>query len=271
MSAQEPLTVRAESAADAAVAALNALAAGSAQRGAITVPAAGEDPCAGFPFPAAAAGVGCAGREGGALLLVSVAVARRLGPGDAGGEGELDEPALAAFSAAAGPILAAALDGGESSAPEAKLFESAAGVDELVGRTPVVAVAALTLFGEPCRLVAFFPVDPAAAEAGDIVPVDEPAIVPGLGGFGEEMLRGVSLRLWAELGRARLPVGRAVGLASGSVVELDRSVDDPVDLFVNGRRFASGSLLISDDGDWAVRIDEITAERGVSDGVDELG
>jgi flagellar motor switch protein FliN/FliY len=81
------------------------------------------------------------------------------------------------------------------------------------------------------------------------------------GALNEATLRGVSLRLWAELGRVRLPVGRAVGLASGSVVELDRSVDDPVDLFVNGRRFASGSLLVSDDGDWAVRIDEITTEQ----------
>jgi len=86
-------------------------------------------------------------------------------------------------------------------------------------------------------------------------------------GANEDLLRGVPLRLWAELGRTRLPVGRAVGLASGSVVELDRSIDEPVELYVNGRAFATGSLLVSEDGDWAVRIDEIKpdlAQRAAS-------
>ena len=75
--------------------------------------------------------------------------------------------------------------------------------------------------------------------------------------FGGDVLRDVALRVWAELGRARLPIGRAVGLAPGSVVELDRAADDPVDLYVNGRRFASGRLMLAEDGEWAVRIEEI--------------
>ena len=91
-----------------------------------------------------------------------------------------------------------------------------------------------------------------------LVDQDSPATVPD--GGGGDVLRGVSLRVWAELGRATLPVGRAVGLASGSIVELDRAVDDPVDLFVNGRRFASGRLMLADDGEWAVQIDEISSE-----------
>ena len=33
---------------------------------------------------------------------------------------------------------------------------------------------------------------------------------------GGELIRHVGLRVWAELGRARLPVGRAVGLAPGA-------------------------------------------------------
>ena len=57
-----------------------------------------------------------------------------------------------------------------------------------------------------------------------------------------------------------MPVGRAVGLASGSVVELDRGVEDPVDLYVNGRRFAVGRLVLAEDGEWAVRIDAITPD-----------
>jgi flagellar motor switch protein FliN/FliY len=73
------------------------------------------------------------------------------------------------------------------------------------------------------------------------------------------VLHGVSLRVWAELGRARLPVGRAVGLAPGAVLELDRGVDDPVDLYVNGRRLALGRLLLTEDGEWAVRVESIAS------------
>ena len=75
-----------------------------------------------------------------------------------------------------------------------------------------------------------------------------------------ELIRGVGLRVWAELGRARLPVGRAVGLAPGAVVELDRGVDEPLDLYVNGRRLALGRLLLTEDGEWAVRIESVSAD-----------
>ena len=74
------------------------------------------------------------------------------------------------------------------------------------------------------------------------------------------LLHDVSLRVWAELGRARLPIGRAVGLAPGAVLELDRGVDDPVDLYVNGRRLALGRLLLTEDGEWAVRVESIAAQ-----------
>jgi flagellar motor switch/type III secretory pathway protein FliN len=53
-----------------------------------------------------------------------------------------------------------------------------------------------------------------------------------------------------------MPVGRAVGLATGAVVELDRAPDDPVDLFVNGRLFGTGRLLLVED-EWAVRIETV--------------
>jgi Type III flagellar switch regulator (C-ring) FliN C-term len=40
------------------------------------------------------------------------------------------------------------------------------------------------------------------------------------------------------------------------VVELDRAPDDPVDLFVNGRLFGTGRLLLVED-EWAVRIETV--------------
>ena len=69
-------------------------------------------------------------------------------------------------------------------------------------------------------------------------------------------LAGIPVRVWAELGRASMPTAEVVGLPQGAVVELDRAPEDPIDLYVNGRRFATGRLVVV-DGDWAVRIESV--------------
>jgi flagellar motor switch protein FliN len=65
------------------------------------------------------------------------------------------------------------------------------------------------------------------------------------------------LRVWAELGRTQLPLGRALRLPLGAVLELDRTADAPIDLYVNGTQFARGRLLVTDDGEWAFALDEV--------------
>jgi flagellar motor switch protein FliM len=68
---------------------------------------------------------------------------------------------------------------------------------------------------------------------------------------------GVPVRVWAELGRTTLPLGHALDLPPGSVVELDQSADSPIELFVNGLRFALGALRVDADGEWTVQIDSL--------------
>jgi flagellar motor switch protein FliN/FliY len=77
----------------------------------------------------------------------------------------------------------------------------------------------------------------------------------------QEALAGIELRVWAELGRTRLALGRALELPLGAVVDLDRAADAPVDLFVNGLCFAQGHLLVTDEGEWAIVIDELGGRR----------
>lgn len=81
------------------------------------------------------------------------------------------------------------------------------------------------------------------------------------GGEPDAALRGalgqVPVRVWAELGRARLPLAEVVALGVGAVVELDRRLEDPIDLYVNGLRLGHGELEIVDD-EWAVRVDAVT-------------
>jgi flagellar motor switch protein FliN len=67
----------------------------------------------------------------------------------------------------------------------------------------------------------------------------------------------VPVRVWAELGQARLSLAQIVALGVGTVVELDRHLEDPIDLYVNGLRLGHGELTVVDD-EWAVRIDAVT-------------
>jgi len=57
-----------------------------------------------------------------------------------------------------------------------------------------------------------------------------------------------------------MPVGKLLGTPAGAVVDLDRQADEPVDLFVNGMRFASGRLVVSEGGEWAVEIDGLVGD-----------
>jgi flagellar motor switch protein FliM len=66
----------------------------------------------------------------------------------------------------------------------------------------------------------------------------------------------VQVRVWAELGRTTLPLGQALELPPGTVIELDQGAESPIELFVNGTRFAHGTLLDA-DGEWAVQIDAL--------------
>ena len=68
---------------------------------------------------------------------------------------------------------------------------------------------------------------------------------------------GVPVRVWAELGRAKLPLGHALELPPGTVLELDQAAEAPIELFVNGLCFAHGTLEVTAEGEWAVQIDTL--------------
>ena len=76
-------------------------------------------------------------------------------------------------------------------------------------------------------------------------------------------LRAVPVRVWAELGRARMPAGNSLDLPTGSVVELDREVEDPVDLYVDGLHFATGRLRVAEDGSLQLEVETVL---GLQDG-----
>ena len=74
------------------------------------------------------------------------------------------------------------------------------------------------------------------------------------GGAGEldfaealKAVHDVPVKVQAVLGRSRMPVGELLRLKTGTVVELDRRVGEPVDIFVNDRVIARGEVVMIDN------------------------
>ena len=72
-------------------------------------------------------------------------------------------------------------------------------------------------------------------------------------------LLDMPLRVWAEIGRTKLPAAFVVGMPQGEVVDLNCEPDEPADLFVNGRHFGTGRLVLV-DGEWALRVETLTED-----------
>lgn len=69
-------------------------------------------------------------------------------------------------------------------------------------------------------------------------------------------LLDVPVALNAELGSKRMTIGEILTLTHGSVVELNKGIQEPLELVVNGRVIAKGEL-VELDGQMGIRIVEI--------------
>lgn len=78
----------------------------------------------------------------------------------------------------------------------------------------------------------------------------------GNGGGTPEAVYDVSVEVYAVLGTANLPIAQLLKLGRGAVVELDRRVNDPVDLYVNRKRIATAEVVVVEDH-LAVTITEV--------------
>jgi flagellar motor switch protein FliN/FliY len=71
-----------------------------------------------------------------------------------------------------------------------------------------------------------------------------------------ELLNDVEMEVTVELGRTTMPIRELLSLQPGTVVEIDRAAGAPIDVLVNGRRIASGEVVVVDE-EFGVRITEI--------------
>ncbi|HEY8470470.1 MAG TPA: flagellar motor switch protein FliN [Longimicrobiales bacterium] len=70
----------------------------------------------------------------------------------------------------------------------------------------------------------------------------------------------LKLEVGIELGRTRMTVQEVLALGRGSVIQLDRLVGEPVDVYVGDRRFAEGEVVVIGE-QFGVRITRITGPQ----------
>ena len=225
----------------------------------------------GLDLPAVCAGIAFVdGVEGGNLLVMPSEAARRLAaammgmdPADVGDEpiselelsaaGEAMNQMMSAAAAATGAVLGQEV---EIAPPDTRVAQTAEDLRAAFPDGVQTTSADFTLFGHECRLVQLVPPAflVALQDALGVLPEGAEEIDP----LRTAML-DVEVRVWAELGRTRMSSERAVALPRGAVVELDREADDAIDLYVDGLHFAMGRLVVTDEGELAIRLETVGA------------
>jgi flagellar motor switch protein FliN len=237
--------------------------------GTVRVVSPEESPFADAMFPAIAADVSYVdGVTGGNVMVIGIEGARRLAaammgmdPNEVEAGGELSELEFSAVGEAMNQMMSAAAmatskvldEEVEIAPPDVRQLDDAdAGGDRWEHPGHATAVT-FTFCGAPCLLVQLVPNAFIVRMTRALDEMTESHDDAPLG----DALRDISVRVWAELGRTRMPSGRIVALPAGAVVELDREVEAPIDLYADGMRFATGRLMVCEDGGLAVRVESV--------------
>jgi len=71
-----------------------------------------------------------------------------------------------------------------------------------------------------------------------------------------KLVKDIPVTLSIELGRTRMSLKQLLELEQGAVIELERMVDEPMDVLVNGTLVAHGEVVVIDDT-FGVRLTDI--------------
>jgi flagellar motor switch protein FliN/FliY len=277
-----------ESTAEAVERALQNVYPGAARVGAVVAghgaEQAGEQAVHGLAVPAVCAEVSYVdGVTGGNVFLLPVDGARRLaatmgveGTATAAGGAELSEIELSAVGEAMNQMMSAAAlatsgvlgQEVEIAPPQIRVVTTEAEAAEILraSAAPHVLTVNFTVADVSARLIQLVPNAFVVRMDRALESQTTEYTTAPLGAA----LRAVPVRVWAELGRARMPAGTSLDLPTGSVVELDREVEDPVDLYVDGLHFATGRLRVAEDGSLQLEVEEVVGLGGSDPAVAEL-
>ena len=71
-----------------------------------------------------------------------------------------------------------------------------------------------------------------------------------------ELIQGVKVRLEARVGHAEISVAELFALEEGALLTLDKTTDDPLEVYLDGKLVAEGELVVVGD-QFGVRLTRI--------------
>ncbi len=75
-----------------------------------------------------------------------------------------------------------------------------------------------------------------------------------------DMLLDVDLEVTVELDRKIIMVSELLKLGKGSIIELEKSAGEPLDILINGRKFAEGEVVVIDDK-FGIRLTQLLSPK----------
>lgn len=145
----------------------------------------------------------------------------------------------------------------ETAAPAAPAAEAEA---DDAAQSAIDAYDAMLAAQEQAEAEAAAAIAATNAAAAASAPVAPGAMAPQDSERWTQLLSGVEVELSAELGRTDLTLGDITSLDSESVLTLDQLVHEPVDVYVNGTRYATARLVMV-DGEYGIEILEVVDQE----------
>jgi len=146
---------------------------------------------------------------------------------------------------------------GKENSPPASTDASSFSFEIKIGEQ---ALPVLVLFSQPLvnlqEDISTEPVAESSVKAAPAIPAVALGVKPG----SMELLLDVELPVSVSFGRAHLPLKDVIKLTCGSIVELNRSVSEPVDVIVNNCVIARGEVVVV-EGNFGIRIKQVISRQ----------
>ena len=72
------------------------------------------------------------------------------------------------------------------------------------------------------------------------------------------LILDIPLELSVEFGKVKIVINDLIQLGQGSIIELDKSVGDPLEIYINGKLIARGEVVVVDDK-FGIRVTDIVS------------
>jgi flagellar motor switch protein FliN len=122
------------------------------------------------------------------------------------------------------------------------------------GEDPAVAFLEVHLSAALAAALRAGKTEPARSTSGDVSPGVPPK--PEENAVKLDLLMDVELALTLRFGSRRMLLREVLDLIPGSVVDLDRQVQEPVDVLLDGRVVARGEIVVM-EGNYGLRVTEV--------------